>query len=403
MINFKNKLIKGSLILLFLVGIFNVLNFLYHLLMARIMSIEDFGLLKRVFAFMYIGAIFMESIQTVVVKYSSKSNQEYGKLKNIFMRTTKGIVKPAIIITGLFLGVSLFISPLLNIPYSLLFITSLFIAGSMFVPITRGILQGQQRFSALGISMLCEAILKIGVSFLLVYFGWGVFGAIGGVVISLILTFWISLIFIKKVLQSKSEFAELGGIKTYSRPVFLITLVLILFLNIDVLLAGYFFDDFEAGIYAIASTIALIIFIGIQPINKVLFPITANESAEKKLSKQNFVRAITIVTLICVVALAVISFFTEDIIYIFSNNTWPQATLPVIILSFGTAFLSLSSTILYYKLSKGNTQGYKYVLLFLVLEIILLTIFSSSVISYSYAFLLSNIIFFIGSVVLLRK
>jgi O-antigen/teichoic acid export membrane protein len=273
----------------------------------------------------------------------------------------------------------------------------------MFVPITRGILQGQQRFFALGGSMLYEAILKVGVSFLLVYLGFGVLGAIGGVVISLILSFGISLIYIRKILRSKSEFAELGGIKTYSKPVFLITLVLILFLNIDLLLAGYFFNDFESGVYAIASTIALIIFIGIQPINKVLFPITANESAEKKISKQNFVRAITIITLMCIVALSVIIAFTDDVIYILSNKILPQAVVPTILLSFGTTFLSLSSTILYYKLSKGNIHGYKYVFLFLLLEVILLTVFSSSVLTYSYAFLLSNIIFFIGSVVLLRK
>ncbi len=403
MINIKNKLVKGSLILIFLVGIFNVLNFLYHLLMARIMPIEDFGLLKRVFAFMYIGAIFMESIQTVVVKYASKPLQGDGKLKNIFLRTTKGIVKPAIIAIIAFLVASLFISPLFNIPYTILFITSLFIAGSMFAPIARGILQGQQRFFALGGSMICEAILKIGISFLLVYFGWGVFGAIGGVVISLILSLGLSLIYIKKILKSKSEFAELGGIKAYSKPVFIVTLVLILFLNVDILLAGYFFNDFEAGVYAISSTIALIIFIGIQPINKVLFPITANESAEKKPSKQNFIRAVVIVSLICVIALTVIISFTEELIYILSNKILPQALMPTIILSLGTTFLSLSSTILYYKLSRGNTQGYKYVLSFLIFEVILLTLFSSNVLTYSYAFLVSNILFFIGSVVLLRK
>ena len=403
MMNIKNKLVRGSLILLFLVGIFNILNFLYHLLMARILPVEDFGLLKRVFAFMYMGAIFMESIQTVVVKYASKPFQEEGKLKNIFLRATKGIVKPAIIIVIIFLVASLFISPIFNIPYTLLFVTSLFIASSMFIPIARGILQGQQRFFALGGSMLCEAILKIGISFLLVYMGFGVFGAIGGVAISLILSIGISLIYIRKVLRSKSEFAELGGIKSYSKPVFIVTLVLILFLNIDILLAGYFFSDFDAGTYAISSTIALIIFIGIQPINKVLFPITASESAEKKPSKQNFVRAITVILLMCIVALTIIILFTDDLIYILSNKILPRAYAPTIILSVGTAFLSLTSTILYYKLSKGNTYGYKYISLFLLLEIVLLAIFSSSVINYSYAFLVSNIIFFIGSVVLLRK
>jgi len=403
MINFKSKLVRGSLALLILVGIFNALNFLYHILMARTLPLEDFGLLKRIFAFLYIGAIFMESIQTVIVRYVSKNVHEDGKLKTIFIKSNKKMAKVSIAVGGLFLAASLLISPLFDIPYMLLIATSFFIAGSMFAPIARGILQGQQRFLALGSSMLVEAALKIGISFLLVYWGLGVFGAVGGVVISLVLSMGLSLIYLRKVLSSNSEDVELTGIRSYSRPVFLVTLVLILFINVDILLAGNLLGKLDAGVYAIASTIALIIFIGIQPVNKVLFPITAIESYKNIPSMPNFIRAMTIVLSICAVALTVILFFTEEIVYIISGELILEAVVPARLLSLGTAFLSLSSTILYYKLSIGRTKGYGWVLAFLLMEIILLAIFSSNIVDYSYAFLVANILFFIGSVVLLKK
>ncbi|MEK6894039.1 MAG: oligosaccharide flippase family protein [Nanoarchaeota archaeon] len=403
MINLKNKLVRGSLMLLFLVGIFNILNFLYHLIMARIMPIEDFGMLKRVFAFLYIGAIFMESVQTVVVKYASNYKQNNGKLKSIFLRVNKEIIPTAIVVAVIFLILSIFLSPLFNIAYSLLFATSIFIIFSIFVPIARGILQGQQRFLALGLSMLGEAFLKIGVSFFLVYIGLGVLGAVWGVVISLVLSLGISLIFINKVLSSKTENAPLEGIRSYSKPVFLITSALILFINIDILIAGNIFSDFDAGVYAIASTIALIIFIAVQPINKVLFPITAVDSANNKPSRNNFVRAMILVSIICFGALIIIIFFTEQIIYLISGKMLPEAKIPAVLLSAGTTLLSLSSTILYYKLSLGRTRYYLWSMLFLLIEIVLLTLMSTSLINYSLGFLISNAIFFIGSLILLRK
>lgn len=403
MINFKSKIVRGSLILLFLVGIFNVLNFLYHLVMARIMPVEDFGMLKRVFAFLYLGAIFMESVQTIVVKYASNYQNNNGKLKTIFLISNKKIMKPSLLIAAAFLAVSFLLSPLFNIAYSLLFATSIFILFSMFVPITRGILQGQQRFFALGFSMLGEAILKIGGSFLLVYFGLGVLGAVWGVVISLVLSWGLSLIYLKAILSSEGESAPMAGIKSYSKPVFLITSVLILFLNVDILIAGNIFSDFESGIYAIASTIALIIFIAVQPINKVLFPISAVDSLNNRPSKKNFMVALAIVFGICTISLLAITLFTEEIIYLISGKNIPQAIIPAILLSSGTVFLSLSSTILYYKLSKGNTRGYVWILLFLLIEVLLLLWQSSSLEAYSLAFLVSNVMFFIGSLSLLRR
>ncbi len=389
--------------LLFLVGIFNILNFLYHLIMARIMPVEDFGMLKRVFAFLYIGAIFMESVQTVVVKYASNYKQNNGKLKSIFLRTNKEIIPTAVIVAVVFLILSIFLSPLFNIAYSLLFATSIFIIFSIFVPIARGILQGQQRFLALGLSMLGEAFLKIGVSFILVYIGLGVLGAVWGVVISLVLSLGISMIFINKVLSSKTENAPLEGIRSYSKPVFLITSALILFINIDILLAGNIFSDFDAGVYAIASTIALIIFIAVQPINKVLFPITAVDSANNRPSRNNFIRAILLVSIICFGALIIIFFFTEQIIYLISGKMLPEARIPAVLLSAGTTLLSLSSTILYYKLSLGRTKYYLWSMLFLLIEVVLLTLMSTTLVNYALGFLISNAIFFIGSLVLLKK
>ena len=290
-----------------------------------------------------------------------------------------------------------------DIPYPLLLMTGAFLSVSMMVPITRGIIQGQQKFIELGFSVISEGIFKVSLAFLFVFFGWRVYGAVAGVLLSVILTLGVSIFYLRDIVKSKESNAELSGIRDYGWPVFFVAGTLIIFFNLDVLFSGYFFDDTLSGIYAIASTIGLVIFVGTQPINRVLFPITVSNTAQKKPSIKNFLKA-TILTLICCLsALLVIWFFPDFLVKLFSGKIIEEASSIVFIMGLSTTLLSITSLILYYKLSQGKTQGYKFIPLFLVIELFLLALFHTSLLSFSLAFLASNVIFLIGSLVLLNK
>ncbi len=402
MINLKNPILKGSIILLLLIGFFNFLNFLYQVLMARTLSIEDFGLLKRVFVFLYFGGVLMESMQTIITKYSSTESKE-SKLKGILIKSFRKIKPFVFTVFFLFLLLSIVICIVFKIPYSLLLLTGIFLACSMIAAIPRGIIQSQKRFYALGLSIVSEGLFKVIISLVLVLLGWKVYGAIGGVLAGIIISFFISLFYLKKVLLTKESEVELSGIRNYGWPVLITTTVLIGFFNLDVLFAGYFFDDISAGIYAIASTIAIIIFIGVQPINKVLFPITARNTTDGKSSKKSFIKSLILILLLSTCALVVMALFPDLLVQIISGRAIPEVSSILIILGLGTSSLAVTSLILYYKLSQGKTSGYRYLLIFLLIELILLITFHNTLMSYALAFLFSNIIFLIGSIFMLNK
>jgi O-antigen/teichoic acid export membrane protein len=403
MINLKNPVIKGSIILILMTALFNFLNFLYHILMARTLSIEDFGLLKRVFVFLYFGAVLMESIQTIITKYSAENANDKSKLKYILLKSFRKIGKLSALVFLSFIILSIPIMYYFDIPYTLLLMTGAFLSGSMLVPITRGIIQGQQRFYALGFSVISEGIFKVLFAYIFVWLGWRVYGAVAGVLLSVFLTLCVSFYYLREIRKSKKSSVDLSGIRNYSWPVLFLTGSLILFFNLDVLFSGYFFDDTLSGIYAIASTIALAIFVGTQPINRVLFPITANNSAQKKPSINNFFKALFLILLCSFIALLVIGFYPDFLVKLFSGKVIEQASSIVFILGLSTSILSITSLILYYKLSQGKTQGYKFIPVFLIIEIILLTLFHQDLLSFSLAFLSANVIFLIGSLVLLNK
>ena len=84
----NKSLIGGSLVLLISINLFNFFNFVFQLSMARLLTIAQYGILASLFSIIYIFGFFMESIQTIVAKYTAKE-KEKGKLKNILKKTVK--------------------------------------------------------------------------------------------------------------------------------------------------------------------------------------------------------------------------------------------------------------------------------------------------------------------------
>ena len=89
--------------------------------MARMLSIVDYGIFATLFSMIYMLAVFTESIQTIMTKYSSREDDK-GRLKNIMKKALKksGFVSLGLFITYLILAVPL--SFLLRINYFLLFL-----------------------------------------------------------------------------------------------------------------------------------------------------------------------------------------------------------------------------------------------------------------------------------------
>ena len=103
------------------------------------------------------------------------------------------------------------------------------------------------------------------------------------------------------------------------------------------------------------------------------------------------------------VSLSIFYFFPEFIINIFSGKIIPEATSILFYLGISMSLLSITYMILLYKLSIGKVKGYKYLFIFLVLEILLLSYFSSSLFQFSIALVTSSAAILWASVFLLRE
>ena len=399
--NSRKTLLKGSIILLITFGLFNFMGYIFHFAMIRSLSVSDYGILATLFSIIYILALFSESIQTVIAKYSSSAKSN-SLLKSLFKRTFKKALKLSFILFIIYLVISIPLSSLLKIDYSLLALNGLIIFTIFFMPISRGIMQGRKMFMSLGLNMIAESTSKLIFPIIFVFIGWKVYGAIAGVVLATFISFASSFFMLKDIFKAKEGNANTSGIYNYTTPVFVIIFTILIFFSLDIIIAKIVFSPENAGYYAIASILAKTIFFGTQPISKAMFPLTAENKSSGKNKHKIFLNALGIIFILIISSLLVFYFFPDILIKISSGKIIPESSSILLYLGIAMSLISLTNLNLLYKISLGSMKGYFYLPFFIVIEAIIMYVFSANLVEFSLAYITASAIFLWGSSVLIR-
>lgn len=402
----KDELIKGSLILFFMIGLFNLFNYLFHFLMARMLGPADYGIFAVLMSILYIFSFPSEAIQTVITKYTSKFNmkKEYGKIKDLLYKSMEKGILAAFLIFLLLLPVAFFLSSFLKIKFSLFFLANFFIFYVFMIPLVRGIMQGRKKFALLGINMIIESSIKVVLAVIFVLIGWKVYGAIGGLIVGSIFAFIFAFVPIKEVLSSKRESENFSGIYRYSMPFITAIIAITLMYSLDIILAKRFFSPEIAGKYAVLSMLGKMIFFGTSAIGKTMFPLSSEGHENGKDTRKMFVKSIKIALLIIGTALLFYLLFPKLIISILFGSLYTDVYSLLFIVGLSFAFISVSNIIVLYNLSMNRMKKSSFTLLFFVLlQVVLLSIFNSTLLEFSLSFLIVNFLMFIYSLFLIKK
>src|SRR3989344_2555406 len=198
-----SSLIRDNFVLFTSSMILNGVGFLYHFYMGRVLGPSSYGMLGTLLSIVYLMIVPLFTIQTSITKFADelKAKGEYGKINHLMFDALKVFLGIGIIGFILLLLAIPKISGFLSIPFFPLFILDLFLILVFLLPVVRGVLQGMQLFKSLGVNQILEGITKLSFGIFLVYVGFDVAGAIGGILISYILAFvfgFVSLRFILK-------------------------------------------------------------------------------------------------------------------------------------------------------------------------------------------------------------
>lgn len=375
----KHPLFTGSAIMVLGSNSVNFLNYLYHLVIGRMLGPSFYGELAALISLMGLLGIIPSSLSLVVIKYVSGAKNEKEAAALIHWLKTK--VFQASLIFSIFIIV---ISPALVSFLHINKLSYIFLiaASSLFAIQTllnRSILQGLLKFKEMIFSVFLENGAKLVISVTLVYLGFRVGGAMLAFVLAAMLGFLVTNHYLK--IQPKKE----SKLSLNFKPMFFFTIPVIVqtfastsLYSSDLLLVKHFFSSHDAGLYASLSTLGKIIFFGAGPIGSVMFPLVSQRKAKKQSYKKIFILSFLGTVILASAVLLIYKFFPEYAIRLLYGSAYIETSHLLIWFGIFISLFTLSSLLINYGLSLGKTTVVIFPAIAALLQIILIWFFHAS-------------------------
>ena len=322
-----------------------ILGYLFQIIMGRMLSVSEYGIFSALMAMLVVIGAPMTTLSMIISRRVStyRSEQDNGKLGYLFYWINRKLLLIAVVLIVL---VVFNIKPLQNFllieksAHLYLLLIILLIAFPQAV--NNAYLQGLQYFKWLSVSGVLATLLKIIIAVILIYFGLGVAGALGGVIFStfiiLILTYVVLRPSLSKNNASISNTTHL--LFKSAMPVLLANVAFAVMTQIDMVLVKYYFSEQEVGIYAAASILGKAGMYLPGGIAMALFPMVAENHASGKSSAHLMFQAVGVTALLSLTGALFYYFFADSIIVLLYGNDYKEAAN--VLKYFGFAILPMA-------------------------------------------------------------
>jgi len=378
-LRFKDEFLRHTGLMFIGVGLFNVFNLLYHFFMVRYLSPAEYGHLNTLMALFMVISVPASTVQTTATKFVSSFQvlNRYDLARALLRHL---LLLMTIVGTGIFLLILLGSSRLSSFfqfdSQGLIILLGMVLLFVMVIPVPWGGLQGLQKFGSLTLNLIVNGVLKFALGILFVLIGLGVMGAMGAILLSYVVTTFLSLIILQMSLpkggsggkEGDPEFADrsyFSEVYQYLFPVGLTLLCFMVLTNIDLILIKHFFTPIEAGYYSIAQMIGKIILFLPIPVIMVMFPkLTALQGQGRPEEGLSILKQSLIIALIfCGSAVFAGLLFPSLIIKVVSGKTYLECIPLVKFFCINMSLFSFIFILLYYHLS-SHRRGFLYPLFF---------------------------------------
>lgn len=343
--------------LVFFIGVGGVgfLNYLYHPILGRLLSLEDFGEVEALLSLTAQFGIFLSVLGMMVINISASDNSVEEK-----NRLISGLRSLALVVSWLsfltIIAISGYLRGVLSFnswyPFAVL---GILLPLSVSTTVRRSFLQGQRDFKTLSLSGMLDGFSRIFFSVLFVYIGWRTFGAMVGLVI----TQFVILFYLYTKIKGQFVFANLsfggviGTLKTelkYGIIIFVVSMAITTLYTADILVVKYFFSPAEAGLYSGVATIARMIFFLCATVAGVLFPSVSKVNSTEQ-DRLLLMKAIILIGAIGGLGTLVFSLWPELIVVLLLGPRYSVYSYLLPPLAFMVLVIAFVQLILYYYLA----------------------------------------------------
>jgi O-antigen/teichoic acid export membrane protein len=402
-----HKITKDALTLLIFSAVAGIASYLYFFAMARMLSVEDYGLLSSINSLLYILTIPQETIRTVISVFIAKYkvHDEKGKMHWLMNSYIKRMFLLSGILFVIFLAVSPLIAMLLHTTFSILVAAALSLIFSFTIPVIWGVLQGLEKFKEMGINDSIYNVAKLIAAMILVLMlptSMKIYGALVSAPISLGLAFLFGLWYLRGIRKVKKKKTSEKTAK-YSLATLVIFGLVTLMYSVDVIIARYFFTPKIAGIYGGISTIGKALFFIATGIKRAMVPNLAgeNEKEHHKESMNILKKAGALIAGLFGAAFLLSLFFSEFVVRVVLGSKYLVAAPYLKYMIIAMAVFSFSNLIVYYNLvtNKNKKMTFRILLSAAFVEIASLIFFHQSVMQFIWVLIIVNSLLMISMII----
>lgn len=404
----RHELVTGSSYIF--IGFFlgSIFSFLVNVFLVRNLTPSDYGVYASLLSLYTLAAIPNQSIIPIVVRFATDyfAQSEINKAADFYSRVFKFVSVLSLFIFLLFVLLSPLISNFLHLPNNWFVVLTGFSVSIVYLAtVNTAFLQSILKFFFVGISYALNGLVRIVTTIVLIYFGFRVFGALGGILIAGIFLFFFQIVPLKFLFRERKKVdAKVSNeeIFRYAVPTAITTLSLMSLTSTDVILVKHFFASDIAGLYGGLSLIGKIIFYFTGPIPSVMFPLLIKRHSKGENFHNLFYLAVLLVSIPSLIITA--AYFLEPrlIIGVFGKGYLEMS----IYLGLFGVFLTLFSIInvfVNFFLSLKNTGVFVFVFVAAIAQIILINFFHGSILQVIFdslyitiALLISLFVFYIA-------
>ena len=378
----SNSLLTGSAVLFVSTTVVNLGNYLFNLIIGRWLGPAAFADVSLVVTMMLIVTLITATVQTVVAKFSAAFDAQ-GNARGLqqLERWSRrwALYLGLVFAAGLIFGAGAlqkFFHTESFVPFILLGvgIPLYFVQG-----VGRGILQGQLRFGALAISYQAEMIVRLAAGIALVAAGFSVNGAVGALTLSFLAS-WLAVRFVLPALQEgiAAGFEERTAVLRFAGPVAAALVGQILINNSDVLVVKRFFAAEDAGQYAALALIGRIVFFATWSVVTVLLPMVAKKHEQGEPHWRLLWISTALVALVSVGIVAGSYLWADIVVGILFGPAYVAIAPLLWLYAIATTLYALANVFITYRLSTGNGVGSWIAVGGGTLQVIVLTLFHTS-------------------------
>src|SRR3989344_81894 len=324
-----NNFLQATVWMFLGTGILSFGNYLYHLVMGRMLGPVEYGVLESIISFSYLLSVPLMTLNLIIVKYVSehKGKEDYDSISSLYSFLNKRFFREGIILCVILIILSPFITSFLHLSssvYGILLV--LFVFTGFFSNLGKGMLQGLSNFGGLAAVNTVESISKIILAVILVFIGLKSQGGLIGIVASAVLAYLSASLFLNVIKKNKPKpFTDHHLIGKYTIPTFFTTLGMVSLFTTDVLLARHFLNEEEAGFYAALSVLGKVVFFAVSPISLVMFPFVS----ERHSKGEKYTGILGFSLLLTITGTAIISLFYYFFPELIVGTLFGQHFLPI--------------------------------------------------------------------------